>query len=245
MYSSFHLKVDGVLLNLPVNLNDGQVTVYQDGTHVLIKTDFGLKVTYDLVYRVTITVPASYHGKTCGLCGNFNGNKNDEYQLPDGKESKSIRDFGAAWKEAVQGLVCDDGCTGDFCPKCAEDKKRIFEADCSIIRNPSGPFAACLSVINPESYFRDCVYDVCMGEGDRNMLCHSIAAYVSDCQDFGVAIKDWRTPTFCRKCLNLNVLVDTCNYFCNLPWSLNQLHIFFFSLVMPCQQPLSNLCPDL
>ena len=201
MYSSFHLKVDGVLLNLPVNLNDGQVEVYQDGRHVLIKTDFGLKVTYDLVYRVTITVPASYHGKTCGLCGNFNGNKNDEYQLPDGKESKSIRDFGAAWKEAVQGLVCDDGCTGDFCPKCAEDKKRIFEADCSIIRNPSGPFAACLSVINPESYFRDCVYDVCMGEGDRNMLCHSIAAYVSDCQDFGVAIKDWRTPTFCRKFL--------------------------------------------
>ena len=65
---------------------------------------------------------------------------------------------------------------------------------------PVVPFAACLNVIDPESYFRDCVYDVCMGNGDRKMLCHSIAAYVSDCQDFGVAIKDWRTPTFCRKC---------------------------------------------
>ncbi|KAL2080138.1 hypothetical protein ACEWY4_023931 [Coilia grayii] len=211
------VMVDGVLTNLPVNLNDGQVQVYQAGTNDVIKTDFGLKVTYDLVYHVTISVPSSYHDKTCGLCGNFNGNKNDEYRLPDGKETKSLRDFGAAWKEAVHGVVCDDGCTGDICPKCPEHKKRVFEADCSIIKDPSGPFAACLNVIDPESYFRDCVYDVCMGEGDRNMLCHSIAAYASDCQDFGVAIKEWRTSSFCPLACPANSHYKICAQTCDTP----------------------------
>ncbi|XP_063040860.1 IgGFc-binding protein-like isoform X2 [Engraulis encrasicolus] len=191
------VMVDGVLTNVPCDINEGQVKIYNEGWYVVLKTDFGLRVTYDLVYRVTITVPSSYHEKTCGLCGNFNHNKYDEYRLPDGKETRSIKEFAASWKESVHGVVCDDGCTGDNCPQCPEHKKSIFENDCHIIKDPKGPFAACLNVIDPESYFRDCVYDVCMGDGDRHMLCHSIAAYVTDCQDFGVDIGDWRTSSFC------------------------------------------------
>uniref|UniRef100_A0AAY5EX37 VWFD domain-containing protein n=1 Tax=Electrophorus electricus TaxID=8005 RepID=A0AAY5EX37_ELEEL len=176
------------------------VKVQQEGVENVILTDFGLIVTYDMVYHVTITVPSSYHGKTCGLCGNFNGNKNDDFLLPDGKETKDVKTFGAAWKVPVPGVVCDDGCSGDVCPKCPENKKLVFEKDCSIIINPLGPFAACHNVINPESYFRDCVYDICMSDGDNNTICNSIAAYMTDCQNFGVTVKHWRTPTFCRKC---------------------------------------------
>ncbi|KAL2080137.1 hypothetical protein ACEWY4_023930 [Coilia grayii] len=211
------VMVDDVLYNLPYASKNDDVTVYQDGTHVLIKTDFGLRVTYNMKDRVTITVPSSYHDKTCGLCGNFNGNKNDEYRLPDGRETRSLRDFGAAWKEAVHGMICDDGCTGDICPKCPEHKKRVFEADCSIIKDPSGPFAACLNVIDPESYFRDCVYDVCMGEGERQMLCQSIAAYVSDCQYLGVDIKDWRTSSFCPLACPANSHYKICAQTCDTP----------------------------
>ncbi|XP_062386154.1 IgGFc-binding protein-like [Sardina pilchardus] len=211
------ILVDEALTRVPLNLNEGQIQVYVTGTHVVITTDFGLKITYDLVYHVTITVPDNYRGKTCGLCGNFNGNKNDEFQLPGGKQATDIKEFGAAWKESVHGVVCDDGCTGDFCPKCAEDKKHIFEADCSILKNSHGPLAACFSAIDPDSYFRDCVYDVCMGDGDRNMLCHSIAAYVSDCQDFGVAIKDWRSPTFCPMACSPNSHYQTCAETCSQP----------------------------
>ncbi|XP_063041987.1 IgGFc-binding protein-like [Engraulis encrasicolus] len=209
--------VNEVLDHWPLNLNDGQIQVYQSGTNVIIETDFGLKVTYDLVYHITITVPDSYRDKTCGLCGNFNGNKDDEFQLPSGKEARTITEFGAAWKEAQHGVVCDDGCTGDFCPKCPEDMKKIYENDCKTIKDPKGPFAACLNVIDPESYFRDCVYDVCMGDGDRNMLCHSIAAYVSDCQDFGVDIKSWRTPTFCPLRCSSNSHYQVCAETCDKP----------------------------
>lgn len=194
------LQLDGTLTTIPLNLNDGQVEVFQEGTHYAITTDFGLNVTYDLVYRVTVTVPGNYKGKTCGLCGNFNDNKTDELQLPTGDVTKNLQIFGEAWKVAMPGVVCEDGCTGDLCPKCDSAQKEIFERDCGIITNPKGSFAACQSRLNPESYYRDCVYDVCMSHGDRNALCHSISAYMTDCQTIGVKIDNWRTAEFCRTC---------------------------------------------
>ncbi|XP_076863833.1 IgGFc-binding protein-like [Brachyhypopomus gauderio] len=213
------ITVNGILTNIPVSLDDGKVKVQQEGNQNVILTDFGLIVTYDMIYHITITVPSSYHGKTCGMCGNFNGNKNDEFQLPDGKETKDLKSFGAAWKVPVPGVVCDDGCSGDVCPKCPENKKVVFEKDCSIITNPQGPFAACHSVINPESYFRDCVYDVCMGDGDRDMLCHSIAAYMTDCQNSGITVKNWRTPTFCPLTCPADSHYEICAEVCDMPCS--------------------------
>ncbi|XP_053087229.1 IgGFc-binding protein-like [Pangasianodon hypophthalmus] len=211
------VMINGVLTNIPVSLNDGEVIVQQEGYHNVIITNFGLRVAYDMVYQVIITLPGTYAGKTCGMCGNFNGNKNDEFLLPDGKETKDLKTFGAAWNVAVPGVVCDDGCSGDFCPKCPQNEKLAFEKDCSIITNPEGPFAACHSVINPESYFRDCVYDVCMSEGDQHMLCHSVAAYMTDCQTFGVKVKNWRTPTFCPLTCPANSVYEICAKACDTP----------------------------
>lgn len=194
--------MNGALTTIPLSINEGQVEVYQEGFHYAIITDFGLKVTYDMIYKVTVTVSANYMGKTCGLCGNYN-DKADKYELPDGKITNDIKTFGAAWKVAVPGVVCEDGCEGDQCPKCDSDQKKIFEKDCGSITDPKGSFAACHSHLSPESYYRDCVYDVCMSHGDRNVLCHSISSYVSDCQTIGVKINSWRTPDFCREFLSV------------------------------------------
>lgn len=196
---TFSLQINGVLHHLPQKLLNGAVMVYQEGANDVIITDFGLRVTYDLIYHVTVTVPGNYRGKTCGLCGNFNSNKNDDFQLPNGNMTKDIRAFGAAWKVPLRDVVCDDGCSGDFCPKCDDSEKAAFEAKCAIITDPNGPFAGCHDVIDPASYFRDCVYDVCFAKGEQSTLCHSIAAYMLDCQDFGAKIQSWRSASFCRK----------------------------------------------
>ncbi len=162
-------------------------------------TDFGLRVTYDLVYHITVTLPGNYRGRTCGLCGNFNSNKSDEFQLPGGSMTKDSQAFGAAWKVPVPGVVCEDGCMGDLCPKCNDSVKAAVEEKCAIITNPNGPFAGCHDVIDPSPYFTNCVYDVCMANDEKTMMCHSVAAYMLDCQDFGAPIKNWRTPSFCRE----------------------------------------------
>ena len=189
------------MMNVPLNLNDEQIVVKQVGSNYVISTDFGLKVTYDLVYHVTVTVPGNYRDKTCGLCGNFNGNKDDEFQLPDGKMTKDVTTFGASWKVGVPGVVCEDGCVGDSCPKCPASEMKEIDSDCSILTDPKGPFAVCHAVIDPASYYRDCVYDVCVAgaKGHTQMLCHSINAYVIDCQDIGTKVLNWRSQSLCRK----------------------------------------------
>ncbi|KAK2830491.1 hypothetical protein Q5P01_018422 [Channa striata] len=210
------VMLNGALTTIPLSINDGQVEVFQEGFHYAITADFGLKVTYDMIYKVTVTVSANYIGKTCGLCGNFN-NKTDEYELPDGKITKDVKTFAAAWKVDVPGVVCEDGCTGDRCPKCDSSRKEIIEKDCGVIRNPNGSFAACHSRLSPEFYYRGCVYDVCMSQGSREVLCHSISAYVSDCQTVGAKIDNWRTPDFCPIQCSDNSQYHICTEACAYP----------------------------
>ncbi|KAI1901487.1 hypothetical protein AGOR_G00034940 [Albula goreensis] len=183
------IMVNNVLYNLPVSFNNGAVKAGQQGRQDVIITDFGLIVTYDLVYHVTVTVPSNYQGKTCGLCGNFNNDNSDDYQLPNGAMTKSIQAFGAAWKVAVPGVVCDDGCSGDSCPV----------------------------VLDPNSYFRDCVYDVCISKGNSTDLCHSINAYASDCQRINVTINSWRTPSLCPLSCPANSHYHNCAETCATP----------------------------
>lgn len=49
-----------------------------------METDFGLLVVYNLAYDVRIELPTEYRNKTCGLCGNFDEDRNNEFILPDG-----------------------------------------------------------------------------------------------------------------------------------------------------------------
>ncbi|XP_029023837.1 IgGFc-binding protein-like [Betta splendens] len=210
------IMVNGALTTIPLSINEGKVEVYQEGFHYAIVTDFGLKVTYDMIYKVTVTVSAKYMGKTCGLCGNYNVEA-DGFELPDGRLTHDTKSFGAAWKVAVPGVVCDDGCEGDLCPKCDGERRKACEQDCGRIRDPNGSFAACHSSLSPESYYNDCVYDTCMSHGDRRVLCLSIAAYVSDCQAIGVNISSWRTPDFCPIQCSDNSQYHLCAEACAYP----------------------------
>ncbi|KAJ8386465.1 hypothetical protein AAFF_G00169350 [Aldrovandia affinis] len=211
------VMVNGSMYNLPCTFNQGKIRVYQEGTNDIIMTDFGLKVIYDLVYHVTVIVPGNYRGKTCGLCGNFNNEAKDDFQLPDGSITKSVQTFGAAWKVAVPGVVCDDGCSGNVCPQCDKNEKATYEHDCGMIAKANGSFAACHDVLNPASYISDCVYDVCLSKGDGHVLCNCINAYVSDCQNVGVKIGNWRTETFCPLSCPANSHYENCAETCKTP----------------------------
>nr|XP_023659456.1 IgGFc-binding protein-like isoform X1 [Paramormyrops kingsleyae] len=210
--------VNGVFNYLPLNLSNDAVVAYLEGFNYVLKTNFGLVVTYDHVYHVSVIVPGDYHGKTCGLCGNFNGNKNDDLHLPNGTFTKNINDFGLAWKVAIPDVVCDDGCSGNTCPDCAPALKTIYGAPgyCGILTAPDGPFTACYSKLDPTLYFNDCVYDICASYGNREVLCDTIAAYVYNCQLAGVEIKNWRTPYFCPVSCPANSHYEICVSSCSL-----------------------------
>lgn len=195
------LQVNGALRHLPLNLNEGAVKVYKQGQRYVVETDFELIVTYDLVYHVTVTVPGNYQDKVCGLCGNFNGNKGDDFRDPQGVIVKDVNSFGASWKVKIPGTKCINGCKGKSCPSCKAPRKALFSKStyCGIMTAPNGPFKICHDKLDPKPYFDDCLFDVCASNGEGSVLCDSVATYAFSCHKAGVDIKNWRTKSFCRK----------------------------------------------
>lgn len=190
-----------MLNHLPLNLNDGAVKVYKQGNRYVIETDFDLIVTYDLVYHVTVTVPGNYRGKVCGLCGNFNDDKKDDFRNQRGVIVKDVNSFGASWMVKIHGVACANGCRGNKCPNCPASHRALFSTFtyCGIMTSPTGPFKICHDKVDPKPYFDDCVFDVCASNGQESTLCDSVAAYAFRCHKADVDVKNWRTKSFCRK----------------------------------------------
>lgn len=194
-------QVNDVLTSLPVNLGDKAVLVYRRGNRYVIETDFELTVTYDLVYHATVSVPGNYKGKVCGLCGNFNGNKKDDFRNRKGAIVKNANAFGASWKVNIPGVACNNGCTGKNCGGCKPQPRALFSKSiyCGAMRAREGPFNICHSKVDPKLFFDDCVFDVCASNGEGSVLCDSLDAYAFSCHKAGVDVKNWRTKSFCRK----------------------------------------------
>lgn len=48
--------------------------------------------------HLEVSVPGSYKGNTCGLCGNFNKYPQDDLKLPTGQLTPSESEFGNSWR---------------------------------------------------------------------------------------------------------------------------------------------------
>ncbi|NXL91185.1 FCGBP protein, partial [Alectura lathami] len=209
------VMVNSISHHLPALLSNGRVQVHPHGTGVLLQTDFGLVIRYDLLHHVMVTAPQDYQGHLCGLCGNNNRQGDDDFLFPDGHPAPNAIVFGSAWK--TPDVACSDVCAGDDCPICMEEKKKILQKPnyCGILMDPNGPFSSCYTTINPALYFDACIHDLCLTEGNTNVLCQSIQSYVSSCQDAGVTIEAWRRPSFCPPRCPANSSYSLCVNLCS------------------------------
>ncbi|KAI8497573.1 hypothetical protein Bbelb_248790, partial [Branchiostoma belcheri] len=189
--------IDGVRRTLPVCLNS-QATIRLSGDMVLVETDMCVTVKYDGNHRVEVEVPPQYAGQVDGLCGNFNGNPDDELLKPDQTLALNEVDMGNSW------LAPDDtAClpNPDQFDISTVDQALIAEiestANCGQITDINGAFQPCVGVVNPLNYFDACVYDMAAVNGEHQMLCNDMEAYVDACAAAGVVIVGWRDEALC------------------------------------------------
>lgn len=194
-------------LKPPVVLAQGQVRVFQHGSDFVIETDFGLRVAYNLLYNVRVTVPGNYYQQLCGLCGDYNGDPKDDFRKPDDSQASSPSEFGNSWEVKVPGSPClppptckpgDEDCSLQCGPELQEKYQQ--EKFCGLLTSPTGPLAACHKLLDPQGPLKDCAFDLCVGGGNQSILCSNIQAYVSACQAIGGHVEAWRTDSFCREC---------------------------------------------
>nr|AMR68934.1 vitellogenin 1 [Patiria miniata] len=89
-------------------------TIERNRTHITMKTTIGLTVVY-CKHNVTTYLSPWYVNKTCGLCGDFNGETFLDMKNTKGEEVKNSTKFGASW------LVQGDDCTDQTCKLTKED----------------------------------------------------------------------------------------------------------------------------
>ena len=83
-----------------------------------------------------------------------------------------------------------------------------------------GIFKPCHSVVDPEPYFGNCVYDMCATGGQTVALCQAIESYADMCAAANVPIP-WRNSTFCRKS-RVFVLSVSKDLMYGLDWAFSQ-----------------------
>ncbi|XP_041455865.1 zonadhesin-like [Lytechinus variegatus] len=82
LMKGFHVRVNGVDVSDYLPYIDDQALIYRDVTSVNLVTDF-LWVSYDGQDSADVYL-SYYAGRTCGLCGSFDGEKKNDLLLPSG-----------------------------------------------------------------------------------------------------------------------------------------------------------------
>ncbi|XP_026558170.1 IgGFc-binding protein-like isoform X2 [Pseudonaja textilis] len=208
--------VDGEYYTLPMSTIDGKLWITQEGNNIIVQSPFILRVLYDASSHVHVSVSSTYHGHLCGLGGNFNGDPNDDFMLPDGKITQNMDEFGASWKVPGNGGQCSDGC-GENCPTCHAVQTAPYktESSCGMIRSKTGPFKDCHPLVSPVDYFRFCLHDMCLANGAGDTLCQSLQAYMVACQLVGADVGPWRTASFCSLSCPAHSHYELCTRSCD------------------------------
>lgn len=180
-------------------MEGGKLQLSQGDGRIVLRADFGLQVTYDGDWAMIATVPSSYFGSTCGLCGNFNGDVEDDAAYANDTRASSGGAWMGSWKVEDGDPACEE-CQG-LCELCQPTQRQLFgdEEHCGLLQLPEGPFRDCHTATDPTGPFDTCLTKLCLAGGEQQMLCQELEKYAATCRHHGATIGDWRTLSGCGK----------------------------------------------
>ncbi|XP_046713225.1 mucin-5AC [Silurus meridionalis] len=179
-----------------VQRTNGEEIPYQIrtmGNYLVVETYNGVMLVWDRKTSIYIVLKPEFNGNVCGLCGNFDGNANNDFTTRTQEVVIDPLIFGNSWKVSPtcpEAMAIQDPCTNN------PYREAWAQKQCSIIN--SDTFAACHSKVEPSSYYSSCVSDACACDsgGDCECFCTAVAAYAKACNAAGVCVQ-WRSPRIC------------------------------------------------
>nr|XP_025045216.1 zonadhesin [Pelodiscus sinensis] len=185
--------VNGTRVTLPAKPTR-DTSVAHSGHYVAVQTLFGLAVRWDGNHYLEIQAPSSYSGLLCGLCGNYDGNSNNDNLKPDGQPATDGDVLGNSWQTPDdEDPECQPHSSDK--PVCTPDSE--MKASCEKLQDPQGAFRDCHKHISPTPYFENCLFDMCQYQGLQESLCAQLQAYTAACQAMGATVFPWRGPELC------------------------------------------------
>ncbi|XP_060900327.1 mucin-2-like [Labrus mixtus] len=190
--NEFHLK-DGNFHVIKGSSNVFPVQVQKRGLYIVVTLELGLVLMWDQRISLFIKIGPTFQRRICGLCGNYDGDSQNDVITPSGDLVAEVVEFGNSWKASSScpnAQVIPDPCSSNMY-RASWAKKQ-----CSIIYSVT--FEKCHSQVDPSPYSDSCVSDSCACDtgGDCECFCTAVAAYAKACNEAGVCVS-WRTPKIC------------------------------------------------
>uniref|UniRef100_A0A8C7VBG6 SCO-spondin n=1 Tax=Oryzias sinensis TaxID=183150 RepID=A0A8C7VBG6_9TELE len=203
------------LNNIPVPhgkpLFQNGISVHWLGDFIFLESGLGVRLKFDLINTVYLTVTAEHLAATRGLCGVYNNNPEDDFRKVDGTVSPYAASFGNSWRVADHtNEDCSDAAELGHSCDVVEDVTLRRQAESVCHQLLENPFTHCHFRVDPAAYIDTCLYLYCSlptRERDGG-VCDTLATYARECAQQHIIIM-WRTPSLCgRVCPRGQVFSD-------------------------------------
>ncbi|XP_056407686.1 SCO-spondin-like [Hyla sarda] len=240
------VTVNGAAVRLPKLYSGNGIILDRAGLFTVLIAHVGLTVLWDGGTRVYVKLDPSFQRRVSGLCGNFDGDTENDFTSRQGMVEPTADLFGNSWR---MSLLCPEVHSDDFEHPCTENSHRVTWArkSCAVLMQPM--FAGCHQEVPCQQYYEWCVYDACGCDsgGDCECLCTAIATYVEECNQRGIYIR-WRSQDLCPMQCDNGLVYEACGPSCpqtcrNLGVNL-ELHCARLSCVEGCFCPEGKVLHD-
>ncbi|XP_037393266.1 SCO-spondin [Pygocentrus nattereri] len=233
------VTVNGMSVTLPKSYSGSGLVLERIGLFVSLSSRLGVTLLWDGGMRVYVRLEPHLRGRVGGLCGNFDGDVENDFTTRQGIVESTPELFGNSWKVSPS---CPDVTEQDLRDPCAINPHRVTWAKkkCAVITQDL--FSLCHAEVPYQQYYDWCVFDACGCDsgGDCECLCTAIAAYAEECNRRGVYIR-WRSQELCPLQCEDGLVYEACGPACTdvCPGSTSSLnsHCNTLSCVEGCFCP--------
>ncbi|ELT87035.1 hypothetical protein CAPTEDRAFT_113759, partial [Capitella teleta] len=182
-----------------------------NGNFMRIETDFGLVVENDGQWTAVIKVPTDFENATEGLCGNNDGDAENDMLTKEGNDVTGMNGSQSVLANSWQvhdpdgQYICQKEVVDDIADCDTELKTELSKDNhlcgLSLITN-TNPFKTCLAhpQMNAQAFADNCIFDVCVWRGNEKVMkeaaCGTLSALALQCKNLGLTI-DWRDMADC------------------------------------------------
>uniref|UniRef100_A0A8D2L3M7 SCO-spondin n=1 Tax=Varanus komodoensis TaxID=61221 RepID=A0A8D2L3M7_VARKO len=206
------VTVNGASVRPPKTYSGNGLTLERAGLFLALVSQLGLTVLWDGGTRVYVRLDPVFRGRVSGLCGNFDGDTENDFASQQGIVEPTAELFGDSWRVSP---LCPEVSGEDAEHPCTVNSHRVTWARkrCGVLLKEL--FAPCHVELACQQFYDWCVFDACGCDsgGDCECLCTAIAAYAEECSQRGVSVR-WRSQDLCPMQCDHGLEYDPCGPAC-------------------------------
>ncbi|XP_046898327.1 otogelin [Hypomesus transpacificus] len=211
----------GQRLQLPYHIHDIELEYISH--YVLVTQQQGFTLAWDgHSGSVYIKLSPEYVGRTCGMCGNFNADVQDDLKTSYDVLTQDLAMFGNSWvEEEPHQAKCAPVPSMFLSPCASQDAHTMLKVEevCAMLLEE--PFKTCHEFVSPMSYMSSCSNDLCQSGPNGDVVCQVFTEYARACAHADHPLHHWRAhiPQCAVQCspeLQYKECITCCPVSCNM-----------------------------